>query len=551
MSTRKRRIVPPDRTGLSRRDLLKAGMGVGAGTVALSAGANQLLERAASASVPRSASLSDIEHVVILMQENRSFDHYYGTMSDVRGFSDTATYRSYWNGPTSTAPDVLRQKGYAPGIGPDKNGTLEPFHLRSKPPSVNGQTTNDITHDWGPQHVSWNNGAMDQFVMAHLAADGNATPLGSSTEVPNGILTMGYLMREDIAFYHALADAFTICDNYFCSVIGPTDPNRTMQMTASVGADGENGPPVLETYVTNRLQQYGTRSWTTVPERLSEAGVSWKVYQDPTSTFFFNILPYFKQYVDPLFPGQLELAARGLAPVYPAEFLADIETGNLPSVSWILPTLPCCEHPATPPAYGEWLTSQVLAALVSNPEVWERTVLFVIYDENGGWFDHVSPPTSGAMVTSAKEIPTSDDFLGEYVLGTPSDDSGILGPVGLGFRVPCLVVSPFSRGGYVSSELFDHTSILQFIEKRFGADLPNLSNWRRARTGDMVKALPLLNAPDPSVPTLPTTSLLYPEVAEQAVINSLLGFEDLGLGYPPPTSNSLPSQVSSPTRIPI
>jgi phospholipase C len=229
--------------------------------------------------------------------------------------------------------------------------------------------------------------------------------------------------------------------------------------------------------------------------------------------------------------------ANGIAPTYPASFVADVAAGTLPSVSWIMPPLAECEHPAAPPEYGEYLTSQVLSTLVSNPEVWASTVLFVTYDQNGGFFDHVPPPTAPAG--------TNAEYLTASPL--PAAASGIAGPIGLGFRVPCLVVSPFSRGGWYCPDLFDHTSLLRFIETRFGVEVPNLSAWRRAATGDLTKALPLATA-NTSVPALPATSLGDTSVAEQAVINALAGTEDVGVPYPPPATNSMPTQETSPTR---
>ena len=190
------------------------------------------------------------------------------------------------------------------------------------------------------------------------------------------------------------------------------------------------------------------------------------------------------------------------------------------------------------PEYGEYLSSQVLATLVSNPEVWARTVLFIVYDENGGFFDHV-PPAVAPPGTSGEYLTTSP---------LPAAASGIAGPIGLGFRVPCLVVSPFSRGGWYCSNTFDHTSLLRFIEARFGVEVPNLTSWRRGVTGDLTSALPLATA-ETAVPSLPATSIPgNTSVAEQAVINALAGTEDLGFPYPPPTRNSMPTQETSPVR---
>jgi phospholipase C len=526
---------PSDRSGNqpSRRAFMVGGAALGAfgalsgrrGT-GLSSTQARLLDKVTETSAASNASLSDIKHVVILMQENRSFDHYFGTLSGVRGFSDPNVPTQTVNGQTYP---VFDQFGYQPGTGVDASGYMQPFHLLSDPPLEDGQTTNDITHSWGAQHQSWNNGQMDQFMAAHLAADG--------TE--NGPVTMGYFTRSDLAFYYALADAFTICDNYHCSVLGPTDPNRLMGMSGTIDPDGAHGGPVVQTF-SNRLSEYGKLSWETMPERLLAAGVSWKVYNDPTGLIGLSPLPYFKAYNNPFSVTGFELVSKGLTPVYPSSFASDVKSGRLPSVSWIISPLAECEHPAAPPEYGEYLVQQVLNTLVSNPEVWAQTVFLVIYDENGGFFDHVAPPTAPAGTA------------GEYLTGTlPSAASGIAGPIGLGFRTPALVISPFSRGGYVASQTFDHTSTLRLIETLFGVEVPNLSAWRRSVTGDLTSALALANPPDTSVPALPATSLGDTSVAEQAVLNALAGTLDVGIPYPLPKANSMPSQETTPNRPPV
>ncbi len=512
-------------TRVSRRRFLQAGVAAGIAGATLSTGAGDLIDAAAAQAPAGSGSLRDIEHVVILMQENRSFDHYFGTLSQVRGFSDKQVITQVADG---TTYPIFDQFGYQPGVGPDASGYLQPFRLISDPPTTDGQTTNDINHSWGPQHQSWAGGAMNAFVSAHLAADGDA----------NGFVTMGYFTRDDLPFYYALADAFTICDGYHCSVLGPTDPNRVMSISATIDPAGVAGGPVLETYTSDRQTNYGTFTWETMPERLSAAGVSWKVYNDPTALLELSPFPYFKTFWDPSTPAEVELAARAVAPTYPASFVADIAAGSLPSVSWIMPPLAECEHPAAPPEYGEYLVHQILETLVSKPEVWAKTVFFVVYDENGGFFDHVRPATPRAG--------TPGEWL--TVNPLPSAAAGIAGPVGLGFRVPCLVLSPFSRGGYRCSTVYDHTSLLRFIGERFDVEVPNLSTWRRGQTGDMTQSLDFVNPPDQSVPALPRTSLGDTTVAEQAVINALAGTEDDGIPYPPPTQNTMPSQESSPKR---
>ncbi len=291
------------RSRVSRRDLLKGSLALGAGAAAgagLSSAAGASIEKALSIETTSNPTLNDIKHVVILMQENRSFDHYFGTMSSVRGYSD----------PSTRSPVSFKQHGYQPGVGVSPAGFMEPFHLQMQFPKKNGDCTNDITHEWGAQHQSWDAGAMDQFVNAHLAGDG----------LKNFAATMGYFQRSDLPFYYALADAFTICDGYFSSVLGPTDPNRVMALSGTIDPAGTGGGPVLVTQTTGRAGQAGKLSWPTMPEALLDAGVSWKVYNDPTGLAFFNPLPYFKAYTSPTTTRGATLAANALAQNFPAGF---------------------------------------------------------------------------------------------------------------------------------------------------------------------------------------------------------------------------------------
>ena len=349
---------------------------------------------------------------------------------------------------------------------------------------------------------------------------------------------MGYYRRADLPFYYALADAFTLCDGYHCSVLGPTDPNQLYIASAWLGQDGEKGGPVLETFGSNRAQKYGTLSWTTMPEQLQGRGISWKVYSaDNVSPEEDPAFGFFAQYYS-----RPELMANGLQPTYPADFMLDVANGTLPQVSWVYTTIVQSEHPPAPPTYGEQTASQIVGALTSNSDLWSKTALFITWDENGGFFDHVPPPTPPAGTP------------GEYVTAATLPDAAesIRGPIGLGFRVPLLIVSPFARGGLVSSDVFDHTSLLRFLETRFGAEVPNLSPWRRSAVGDLTSAFNFA-APDASVPALPVPSLTDPRVIASdcttAPATLIPSFGSQLPGYPVPP-NAMPTQEAGVARRP-
>jgi phospholipase C len=444
---------------LTRREVLLAGAAGGAAALAW----DPLVKMALAAS-PRWGQLSEIEHVIILIQENRSFDHYFGTLPGVDGFAGRGARRTF------------AQRGYpAPGY----RDRLLPFHLETDGAP---QCFPDITHQWVPQHESWNAGAMDKFVEVHLAFDGPAA----------GPATMGYYERTDIPFYHALADAFTICDGYHCSVFGPTDPNRLYSMSATIDPDGTNGGPLLETLVGQRSNFEGKFTWTTMPEQLSAAGVSWKVYTGAGLGVFDNVLTYFHAYQT-----DSELAERAFQPMYPCDFSEDLRNDELPQVCWINTSLSETEHPGySTAAAGEYTVEKLLRRLLHHPRIWQKTALFLTWDENGGFFDHVAPPV--APEGTPGEYLTVPDVTG--------DSGGITGPIGLGFRVPLLIVSPFSSGGFRASDVFDHTSLLRFLETRFGAEVPNLSQWRREATGDLTSAFNF-KQPNPADPELPELEL--------------------------------------------
>ncbi|MFF4905603.1 phosphocholine-specific phospholipase C [Streptomyces sp. NPDC001260] len=413
----------------------------------------------------RTGSIEDVEHIVVLMQENRSFDHYFGTLRGVRGFGDPR-------------PAVTRQDGKPVWYQADANGRdILPFHPDAD--DLGLAFIQDLPHGWNDGHAAFNGGKYDKWVPS------------------KGSTTMAYLTREDIPFHYALADSFTVCDAYHCSFIGSTDPNRYYMWTGYTGNDGQGGGPVLG----NDEAGY---AWTTYPERLEKAGVSWKIYQDVgdgldaagawgwiqdayRGNYGDNSLLYFKQYQNAQPGTPLYDKARTGTDARKGEgffdrLKADVKGGTLPQISWIVAPEAFTEHPNWPANYGAWYVAQVLDALTSDPKVWAKTALFITYDENDGFFDHQIPPFApGSAAQGKSTVDVGPDLF-------KGDGSHPAGPYGLGQRVPMLVVSPWSKGGYVCSETMDHTSIIRFMERRFGVHEPNISPWRRAICGDLTSA---------------------------------------------------------------
>jgi phospholipase C len=467
-----------------RRKFLKLlGAGAFAGTFTAS------IERALA--IPahhRTGSIADVEHIVILMQENRSFDHYFGTLRGVRGFDDPRAVR------LPSGDPVWRQ--------PDGASVVTPFHPTA--PDLGLQFLEDLPHDWASTQAAWNVGKYDQWI-----------PNKSAT-------TMAYLNRGDIPFHFALADAFTVCDAYHCSFLGATDPNRYHMWTGWVGNDGQGGGPVLD----NAEAGY---DWSTFPERLQAAGISWKIYQDAGAgldaphfwgwgddayigNYGDNSLLYFHQYQNsqpgsPLFEGALRGTNISQGGALFDALKADVRANRLPQVSWIVAPEAFTEHPNWPPNYGAWYASQMLDALTSDPEVWSKTAFFLTFDENDGFFDHMVPPTPPQSPAQGQ---STIDTTNEVFAGNADFAAG---PYGLGVRVPMIVVSPWSKGGWVSSEVFDHTSLIQFIERRFGRGgllrESNITKWRRAVTGDLTSAFDF-RSPNDAIVSLPSTAAYVP-----------------------------------------
>ncbi len=420
----------------------------------------------------RAGSIDDVEHVIFLMQENRSFDHYFGTLRGVRGFADPHPMN------LPSGKPVWHQ--------PAGSGELLPF--RPDVPDLGQTFLPDPPHGWNDTHAAWNGGRYDQWV-------------------PNkGVTTMTHHTREDLPYQYALADAFTVCDNYHCSLLGPTDPNRYHMWTGWVGNDGTAGGPVI----TNAEAGY---DWSTYPERLQRAGISWKVYQDSgvgldaagfwgwtedpyIGNYGDNSLLYFHQYQNATPGSPLATGAKSGTTINAqnrdpnallADFRADVQRGKLPQVTWIVAPEAYTEHPNWEPDYGSWYVSQVVDILASNPAVWSKMALFITYDEEGGFFDHLVPPTPPQTRTQGlSTVPITNEIY-------PGSADHPAGPYGLGIRVPMIIVSPWTRGGWVNSQLFDHTSLIRFLEARFGrhrTDLveSNITPWRRAVVGDLTSA---------------------------------------------------------------
>ena len=380
-------------------------------------------------------SLRDVRHVVIFIQENRSFDEYFGTLSGVRGFGDPAamTLRS--------GLSVFHQPGAA--------GVVMPFHTSL-------DCVNDVDHGWATGHDAWHGGAWDRWVPA------------------KGTTALSAHARAELSYYYALADAYTVLDAYHCSVMGPTNPNRLYLMSGAIDATATGGGPVID----NTEPPTGF-TWTTYPERLQAAGVSWRVYQ-AADNYDDNALAWFRPFIQSRVGDVLyDRGMRRLSdPV--GEFRRDVMSDALPQVSWIIAPTALSEHPPYPLSAGQNLTQQYLTALNANPAVARSTVFLLTYDENGGFYDHIAAPTPPSGTAA------------EFVRGVP---------IGFGNRVPMVIVSPWTRGGVVDSEVTDHTSVLRFLEQWTGVREPNISAWRRQAAGDLMSAFDFAH-PDFTLPTL-------------------------------------------------
>jgi phospholipase C len=435
----------------------------------------------------RTGTIRDVEHVVILMQENRSFDHYFGALNGVRGFADRFPI------PLPGGRTVWSQKL-------DEDRIVTPFPLDTATTFAN-MRVEGTQHTWPDAQFAWDQGRLEhwpKFKRAHAMAHYDAA---------------------DLPFQVALANAFTLGEAYHCSIHGGTNSNRLFLWTGTNDGSGRLGGPSISNSHDAMPEPGGSPPpylWTTYPERLEAAGVSWRVYEDMADNFEDNPLVGFKPFRDSFHgePGSNPaLAAKGLATQHLDALRDDVLAGRLPQVSWVISPAADSEHPGpSSPAQGADYTARVLDCLTANPEVWARTVFLVMYDENDGFFDHAPPPAPPGHAADGEVAGGSTvDLAGEYHrVRNPSEEAAdlpeLMGrPYGLGPRVPLFVISPWSRGGWVNGEVFDHTSVIRFLEARFGVMEPNISAWRRAVCGDLTSCFDF-RTPNATATPLPATA---------------------------------------------
>lgn len=486
---------------MNRRDFLINSSKTMFGAAALASFPASIQKALAIDAKVETGTIQDVKHVVILTQENRSFDNYFGTLKGVRGFGDRFTI------PLSNGRKVWEQ------YDKNKNKVL-PYHLDSK--LGNAQRVSGTPHSWKDGQDAWDAGRMGNWV---------------EHKQPQ---SMGYYKQVELEYQFALANAFTLCDAYHCAMHAGTNPNRKFIWTGTNGPTGANVASVVNEFDAMGASTVGY-DWMTYPERLQQAGVTWKVYQAMPDNFTDNPLAGFKQYrranelsgqpvshddvKSPAYDERIDATQplyKGIANTMPdGGFLQalkdDIAQKKLPQVSWIVAPATYSEHPGpSSPVQGAWYIQELLNALTANPEVWSQTVLLVNFDENDGFFDHIPSPSAPSRDEKGnlqgKTTLSNNQLAFEYfdhvaVAGSksqPQPDGRVYGP---GVRVPMYVISPWSRGGWVNSQVFDHTSVIRFLEERFAVKEPNISPYRRAVCGDLTTAF---NFKTPNTSALPT-----------------------------------------------
>lgn len=383
-------------------------------------------EGAPNAAATRPAGLSKVKHIIWIVQENRSFDDYFGTYPGANGI------------PPSTCLPKL----------PGSKECVKPFHM---PP---GGPFCDLNHAWQVAHAAYDNGRMDGFVWAE-----------------GSVYTMAYLDGRDIPNYWAYARHYTLCDRFFSSLNGPSLPNHVYIVAAQSGGLTNNVGSVAA--LKAALDDPDGFSFASMVNLLSKTNLSWKyyvetrpvppglknrnyqTYPDPKHFSLWNPLVGFKAIRDN--------PSRMAHLVDLKEYYQDIQKGTLPQVSWIVPDNQDSEHPPEPAAQGMWYVTKLINALMESP-YWKDSVIFLTWDDYGGFYDHVPPPQVDAF--------------------------------GYGPRVPTLVISPFAKGGHISHYVYDFTSTLKFMEVRWG--LGHLTA-RDDRANDMLDCFDFNQTPNPKL----------------------------------------------------
>ena len=337
---------------------------------------------------------SAIKNVVIVFQENHTFDNYFGAYPGADGTSG---------------------KAYCLPEAPESPNCVSPFHDTSLTPV-------DMNHSWKSAHADFDSGKMDGFVYS----EGNAE-------------TMGFYDRQDLSRYWKAADEYVLCDRYFTSVMSESAPNHLYLVAGTAGGLIDNNVP-------------STLDFPPIFKQLDAAGVSWKVYSDTPS--WYKSFSYVRN--SPTAMGNFKGAA---------SFRADVKSGRLSQVSWVVGAPGGDEHPSKNIQAGENSVADYIVNPLGTSAYWPSAAVFVAWDDYGGFYDHVVPPQ-----------------VDKY---------------GYGFRVPCLVISPFARAGYIDSTVNDHTSILKFVESRFG--LSPLST-RDAAANGFLEAFDFAQTPRAFVP---------------------------------------------------
>ena len=489
---------------MSRRHFLRTMAQAGGASAVLATFPPAIQRALALPANQRTRSLQDVEHIVVLTQENRSFDHYFGTLEGVRGFADPfpIPVMDRQNLFSRKTVFVQQTEGGAPVPGrPNwpQSRAIAPFRLNTVQdfPVMRVAGT---PHAWLDAQLAWDHGRMNDWCTVKRNH------------------SLGHYAEADVPFQFALARAFTICDHYHCATQTGTNTNRLFLWTGNNDPLGVAGGPSTDNSHDDFNPDPATDyRWTTYPERLQAAGISWQVYQNMADNFTDNSLAGFRPFRDAWYgrPGYSQaLKERGVTTRDLDLLKADVLANRLPQVSWIVATAEGSEHPGpSSPASGADYISRVLDALTSNPDSWSKTVLIINFDENDGFFDHMPPPSVPSYV-SYDPNPALAQFAGASTVDTTGEYHHVLNgadprtlhrPYGLGPRVPMYVVSPWTKGGWVDSQVFDHTSVIRFIEARFGVHEPLISPWRRAVSGNLLSCFDFANPQNDRV-SLPDTA---------------------------------------------